>query len=75
MDHTRNRQLARIHALARDLGLSKEAYRNVCASLTGKRSAGDMEPHELEQVIAFLSDQRRPTVTREDVNRILRRTA
>ena len=75
MDYTRQKDLARIHALAQDLNLSKQAYRNVLASLTGKRSAGDMEPHELEQVIAFLSDQRRPTPTREDVSRILRRTA
>jgi phage gp16-like protein len=55
----RNKQLARVHALARDLGLSKEAYRNICASLTGKRSAGEMEPRELEQVISFLAGAQR----------------
>jgi phage gp16-like protein len=57
MDSTRNKQLARVHALARDLNLSKQAYRNICASLTGKRSAGDMTDDERQQVIDFLNNQ------------------
>jgi hypothetical protein len=57
---TRKKQLAVIHALARDLNLSREAYRNVCASLTGKRSAGDMRDDERRQVIDFLSAQAKP---------------
>jgi phage gp16-like protein len=66
MNHstTRNKQLAVIHALARDLKLSKDAYRNVCASLTGKRSAGDMTHDERATVIDFLTSQAKPVTPR-----------
>jgi hypothetical protein len=59
-DTTRNKQLAKIHVLARDLNLSKQAYRNICQAITGKRSAGDMSNGERRTVIDFLSTQAKP---------------
>ncbi|MBS3932990.1 MAG: DUF1018 domain-containing protein [Truepera sp.] len=56
-NRTRNRDLARIHALARDLELPDEAYRAVLYCLTGKRSAGLLDAAERRKVVAFMTSE------------------
>lgn len=69
---TRNRDLARIHALARDLELGEAAYRSVLYCLTGKRSAAELDASERGKVIAFMASEltakRRAAYAREVVS-------
>lgn len=53
----RNRDLGRIHTLARDRELGEDAYRAVLASLTGKRSAANLDAAERRKVIAFMAGE------------------
>lgn len=50
---TRTRQLAAIHASAKELGLEEDGYRLMLLALTGKRSAGAMTDAERGEVLAF----------------------
>lgn len=50
----RNRQLARIHVLKKDLGLDDDAYRVVLWTLCRVESARDLDTHGRTQVIQHL---------------------
>ena len=50
----RKRQLGRIHAGAKALGLDDATYRALLERVTGKRSSGDMTSEERNAVIAEL---------------------
>lgn len=71
----RRRMLARVHILAKDLGLADDVYRDVLERSTGKRSAGDCDEGELVKAIAALERSaggprrgRRPSRTRSQAN-------
>ena len=53
-DTTRTNQIARIHRLARDLGLESTAYRQVLFALTGYSSSDLMPEADRRKVIDFL---------------------
>lgn len=50
----RNRELAKIHIGAKALGIDDEAYRTMLFTLTGKRSAGDLDGAGRRKVIESL---------------------
>lgn len=50
----RNAELRKIHVLARQLGLEDEAYRDMLAGLTGKRSAKDLDDRGRAKVLDHL---------------------
>lgn len=56
MASQRRAQLAKIHIGKKDLGLDDDTYRDVLESVTGRRSAGDLNYQQLNAVIdAFKS--------------------
>jgi phage gp16-like protein len=66
--------LGAIHKQAKTLELGEEAYRNVLAALTGKRSCTDLSLSELRQVKVFLGreiNQRLPAMNDEEALAIL----
>jgi hypothetical protein len=56
-DTTRYKQIARIHRLARDLGLESTAYSQVLYALTGYSSSGLMPEADRRKVIDFLQTE------------------
>ena len=48
---SRNRLIARLHALKREQGLDDELYRDKLEQLTGKRSAADLSDAELQRAV------------------------
>lgn len=47
----RNRLIARLHAMRRELGLDEELYRDKLEQITGKRSAAQLSDAELEEAV------------------------
>ncbi len=57
--NARNRELARIHMLKKDLGLDDDTYRAVLWSLARVESARDLDTHGRQQVIAHMQAKAR----------------
>ncbi|MFA7242045.1 MAG: regulatory protein GemA [Sulfuricellaceae bacterium] len=72
MPTPRNRELGLIHQLAKALGMAEDTRRTLYHTVTGKRSAADMDQHERERVIEHLKakggsvpPKTRPTIPKE----------
>lgn len=56
-DPTRTKDLARIHLVAKQLGMDQDTYRAMLRGLTGKESAGDLDRRQRWQVLLELGRQ------------------
>lgn len=54
----RNKLLARLHCLKKELGLDDDAYRDILEARTGQRSAADLDDAALARVVAALGEQK-----------------
>jgi len=51
----RHRQLGRIHAAKRDMGLADAAYRDLLEALTGERSCRELSDRQVNHVLDWLN--------------------
>lgn len=54
----RNKLLARLHCLKKELGLDDDTYRDILQARTGARSAADLDDAALARVVAALGEQK-----------------
>lgn len=60
MNNLRNKFLARLHCVKKELGLDDDAYRDILQAKTGHRSAAALDDHALMEVINHLGERLPP---------------